>query len=338
MAYYDKKFKGLGRIKKVYGSDNEDVQNGIRVMMKELYGDGKWDFLESARDGKLTLLELYTAWKNNTLTALPNAKSLILFREIVFNWVESYDNISTSTLHSYINAFNQLLKMSPNMTLSDIPETLKSYRTHCQKKKTHRQFNVCRNALRSFLKDTQTQFDPLYQGVVAVKPLRESPKQENEAHSVSYIRECMSKMRQDIAQQFWTMCITGAGLTEYEAGLHVIGNKIHIPGTKMAHKDNRRNRYVPLIEIPAKCVLAVKQFRHHLTQASNGTVSPYDGRRCYAYWMLNAGVPFHRVQQYMGHSPKSMTERYARSAVENHMVGDAELMKQYIFEEYPNYL
>jgi integrase len=56
----------------------------------------------------------------------------------------------------------------------------------------------------------------------------------------------------------------------------------------------------------------------------------YDARRCYARWCLEAGIPFDRVQQYMGHAPKSMTERYARSTVQQHLKDDAERLRQWI--------
>jgi integrase len=166
--------------------------------------------------------------------------------------------------------------------------------------------------------------------VVAIKPVEEKRKREDRAWSVSEVQATMKKMKPELAEMFWTMCLTGCGLEEYEHGLIKEGDHgVRVQGFKMTRIDDRRNRVVPRVIDPAPMVLRVKQFRKHL-KAANPDMQVYDARRCYARWCLEAGIPFDRVQQYMGHAPKSMTERYARSTVQQHLKDDAERLRQWI--------
>lgn len=326
----DRTLGTLGRIQKSYGTDDPDTIAGMKVMVTTLYKSGEWSFLEALRDNKITLLQLWAKYKKQDIKSMTSVEGITPFDPTVFEWLNAYPDIKDKTKESYEHAYRQLLKIKASFTVADIPIVLKKYREQCAKKGINRQFNITRNALRSFLKNHFDQFNPIYQGVVMVKPLNDKPKRVEKAWSVQDIVKVTSKLSAPIAAQVWTACQTGAGITEYENGLVVEGDGIRIRGTKMARVDDRRNRVVPFVETPAPLVVRVKRFRGHLKKASNDDMQPYDLRRTYANWCLEAGIPFDRVQQYLGHQPKSITERYARSTVMKWLKDDGELLRKWI--------
>lgn len=251
----------------------------------------------------------------------------------MFDWLKSYNEIKGRTKADYERNVKLLLKVKFSFTLDQIPAVLKDYRKVCEKNKTRRQFNVVRNSLRAFLKNYFDQFNAIYQGVVMVKPLDEKPTRKEAAWSVQEVQAVVKKMTPETGAQFWTMCLTGAGPTEYENGLTKEKDGIRVKGDKMARIDDRRNRLVPYIEDPAPLVVKIKRFRGHLKKASDDKMLPYDARRSFAHWCLEAMIPFDRIQQYMGHAPKTMTARYAQTQLAQWLKDDGKLLKDYIEAE-----
>ena len=322
--------KEIGRIQKSYGTDDPDTIAGIKVMLTTLYKSGEWSYFDALKKNQITLLQLWAKYKKQDIKSMTSVEGVTPFDPTVFEWLNAYTGANDKTKESYEHAFRQLLKVKASFMISDIPTVLKKYREQCAKKGTNRQFNIVKNSCRSFLKNYYDEFNPIYQSVVTVKTLNDKPKRTEKAWSVQEIQSVVKKLGPKIGPQFWTMCITGAGLTEYEHGLTVEGDGIRIKGTKMARIDDRRNRLVPMVESPAPLVVRVKRFRGHLKKASDNKIQPYDARRTFAHWCLEAGIPFDRVQQYMGHAPKSMTERYARSTVAQWLKDDGVKLKTWI--------
>jgi integrase len=328
--YLDRNLKGIGRLKKAFGTDDPTTVAGIRVMVDQLYKSGDWDILKGVVEGKVTLLQVYTKWKNQDLKNV-TVTSTLMFHPTAFDWLEGYKDINERTRTGYRNDLNQLYKVKGNFPLDDIGEVMSQYRKKSQKRGIGRSYNKVRMTVRAFLKDYFNQFHPLYQDVVMVKPLPQVRQRPIGAHTVAEVATMLTKLpRADIGDQFWTMCLTGIGMEEYRNGLKVEGNGIRVLGKKMAHKDDRRNRLVPHVEDPHPMVIQEKRFRNHINKASKGRIQLYDARRCFARWCLEAGIPFDRVQQYMGHAPVSMTAMYARGMVDQHLVNDAELLRTYI--------
>lgn len=334
MAYklLDRDLRGVGRLQKSFGTDDPTAVAGVKVMVEQLYKSGDHPILRDVIDGKLTLLQVYAKWKTQSLRTVTTT-NVLPYDPTVYEWLSSYDGVNDRTRQNYRLHFKQLQKVKPSFSVAEIPDVLKRYRAVCAKEKKHRYFNMVRNSLRSFLVNYFDQFHPVYQSVVAVKPLEERRKDEERSRTVAEVWSVVKKLSPAVGKQFWTMCLTGAGVEEFKNGLSIEGDGIRIKGEKMIRKDNRRNRLVPLVEDPQPLVLHEKQFRVHLKKASNGTLQPYDARRCYARWALEAGIPYDRVQQYMGHAASPMTARYARGAVGVHLKADAELLKKFITAE-----
>lgn len=324
----DRKLKGIGRIKRTYGTDDSATIDGIRVMITTLYRAADFQPLEELRDGKMTLLQAYAKWKNHK--TLPTAQSVLTFDPIVFDWLKSYTDIKEGTKEDYEHNYRQLLKVKKSFTLEELPDVLADYRKKCAKNKTHRQFNVTRNSVRSFLKNYLNEFHDIYQGVVRVKPLQDKVQRTEVAWSYQEIESVIKKLPPKIGAQFFTQCITGASMGEYSNGLVVEGDGVRVKGTKMARIDDRRNRLVPFVETPAPLVINVKRYRIHLKNASDGKMKPNDARHTFSRWCLDAGIPYERTVRYMGHAPKSMTARYAQSTMAQWLKEDGQKMKNWI--------
>jgi len=191
--------------------------------------------------------------------------------------------------------------------------------------------------VRSFLRDTYNQYHPLYLAIAAIRPLTEDVKRKERAWSIPEVTAVTNKLielgQPKVAASFWTMCLTGVGYDEYAKGITKEGVGLRIVGTKMRRKDDRRNRIVPLIEEPAPLTLGEKRFRGWIKKASDGKMLPYDGRRIYSRLLGEAGVRFEHIQVYMGHSPRTMTDRYSRSDMTEFLQADAERVRAFLLKK-----
>lgn len=326
---FDRQTK-VGRIQRSFGTDDRDTIEGIKTMVKTLEKTGQWKVLEGIQAGKVSLLEVYSKWHTQDLKSVLVVEGAMDFETTATSWVTNYDNIIETTRDGYKYHFAQLLKIRSKFTVQDAPEVLALYRKQCAKRGTGRLFNMTRNSLRSFFRNTFDEFHILYAAVVKIRPLKEEATRKEKAWTVADVREVIAKMRPDVGAMFWTMCLTGVGWKEYQHGLTIEGNGIRIKGEKMTRIDNRRNRLVPFIEPPAPMVIKEKRFRIHLSEASGKRFQIYDARRCFKVWMRDAGVTFENVSLYMGHRPRNMTDRYSNVEMTAFLDADATKFKAYL--------
>lgn len=328
----DRQFKGIGRIQKSYGTDDAATQHAISAMLTTLYRTGRHEFLEAVRDNKTSLLELYAKFQSQRLHDVAVVEGVIDFDPTVYSWVADYPDIADSTRKNYTHHFKTLQGIKKNFPLTQLPDVLNQYKKVCVRNETGRQFNMVRNTVSSFLNSQYGTNNPVYKAVREIKPLSEKKKNPGVAHPVHVALAVRRALRNDLGDMWWTMCICGVGMDEYRKGLTIEGHGIRIKGEKMKRVDERRNRLVPYIQDPAPIALEQKQFRKHLKNASpDGTsVKIYDGRRTFSLWCQEAGIPFARVQMYMGHSSRTMTDRYTKSQMDAFLKEDGDKLRQYI--------
>ena len=134
---------------------------------------------------------------------------------------------------------------------------------------------------------------------------------------------------------WWSMCTTGMMPDELWGGKWKVGpNYVHVMGTKTQARTAARSRKVPRIWTPTRPTPETPGgFAKALVKASGGAVTPYDGRRTFAYWMEEAGIGRTRLEMYMGHSARNVTDLYTRHDVAVHLDTDAELLRKYLGEE-----
>jgi integrase len=135
----------------------------------------------------------------------------------------------------------------------------------------------------------------------------------------------------------WTMCTTGVGWTEYgqiSSRTDIKNPRINIEGTKTDKKDERRRREVPLVYPPTPRLGSEKQVRKVLKAVSKKlrlqNVGIYTFRKCYSNWLVESGVPQWRVEMYMGHLPRSQTQKYQTTDTWRWLVEDGEKLRLYL--------
>ena len=74
--WVDRIFRDVGRIRRATGTNDKDVFKAIDTMLTQLYQQGRFDLLESLRDKKLSLMEVYADWRVKGVERLPSAATL----------------------------------------------------------------------------------------------------------------------------------------------------------------------------------------------------------------------------------------------------------------------
>ncbi len=121
------------------------------------------------------------------------------------------------------------------------------------------------------------------------------------------------------------MCCTGMGWSELNGRWYMEGDRLHIIGTKRA----ARQRMVPLLGTPEKPLRGYKAFREALEDVADDLV-PYDGRRTFAHWMEEAGIPRTRRRIYLGHKVKDVTDLYEGHDVAHYIADDRAKLLRYL--------
>lgn len=326
------------RIVRAYGTDDTATQDNIKNMVHHLHRSGtetNSQVLKDIKENRLTLLDAYKAYQKGNLnenTAFQNNE----FVSSALEWVKTYDKINDRTRIDYTESLKQLRKVKKTFPVSDLPYVIREYRKRCLKRGTHTRFKTVRAICMSYLRDTFGKSNSIYNEikndieVLGKKTKPEGQQYQGRARPVSEVWKAVQKMKPAVGAQFWQMCTTGIGMTEYENGLTVEGEGIRVRGEKMVHKDDRRNRLtLKVSDTIAPLVVHSKRFRGHLEKALSG-LRPYDARRCFSMWCISAGIDFMRVRQYMGHLPRSTTEHYSRAQLDSMLKEDSEKLRQYI--------
>jgi integrase len=323
---------GVGRLKKVTGTHDPQINDAIPVMIDQLVSRQQLQPLRDVSAGKVTLLQLYDRWKEGDGKPLSMADEVLPALSTLRDWIAIYDKVNPKTRESYDNVANQLGKFATkNTTVADFPDLLKTYKKNCQKQKTARSFNIARNVLRSFLKNTMGKNSALYHAIEDIEPLNETVKRKPVILSPAELRALTDKLPAKIGQMVWTLATTGMEVNTYFLNrFEVLADRVLVHGEKQAHKDNRRDRIVPLVlDDLARPTVQLKAFRRAIRKVHK-TVTVYDMRRCFAHWLYEAGINEVRIEQYGGWQAKEMARKYAKGAIDKYIVEDAEKIRAYV--------
>jgi integrase len=325
----DMRIKGLPRLAKATGTNDPKVVEGMREMIRQ-WSARKRDNIRAIIEGKTTLLECFEVWQNGEENKIDLSDTGRPFTS-VFEWLKTYDGIGEKTRYEYESDFKQLEKLArKGTTVDELPDLLKRYKDKCLKAKSARQFNKVRNTCRSFLKNTTGEDTPTYRAIKAIEPMKGQVKRPDTALTVEDIEAITTKVDVGTANMIWSMCTSGIELGVYlDRRYEVKADRLLIHSDKMTRVDRRRDRVVPLIYPVTTPTIMKKTFRLRVKKA-NADVQLKDFRHCYSLWLFEAGIPEARIEQYMGHSERTMTRRYARTEVTKFLVEDAEKARLYI--------
>lgn len=85
----DRRFRGVGRIKRASGTKVPAMKRRLERMLESLYSEGRLDLLRLIRDGNLTLLEVHDAYQRKALAQLPTGQTVAPLVATMRAWVDS---------------------------------------------------------------------------------------------------------------------------------------------------------------------------------------------------------------------------------------------------------
>jgi integrase len=334
----DKRFKGIGDLKRSSGTTNKTVYKRMLTMFDELYSQpDKWHLIRKVIDRKLTPLELYEADKYNHLAAITRDDTSLALRKHITAWLDDNTTLSGAAKKNYGEQFKYLLANVPaGAKLGDLPKYVDRYKGKCKTKGTLRSFNLCRAAVLSFVRDSLKKSHPLYHLVAEIAPFpKPKAKRTGNPQTVAQIDELIEQLSPKMRDIVWTCFTTGMGATEYcgSWSTDTPSRGVRIEGTKR----ESRKRWVPLVFEPIRHPIDQRTFQQILQRVSGGQVRPYDLRRSYAKMLADAGITrSHRIV-YMGHADGttagSMTDRYEREGeIKSFLAADADVLRSFIAE------
>jgi hypothetical protein len=318
----DRRFRGVGRIKKATGTKVPAVKRKIERMLEALYQDGRLDLLRLIRDGKLTLLEVHDAYQRRALSALPTGETVAPLVETFRAWIDGLRVPVDASRHHVATMGTTLRKLEalkPNALLSELPALLESLRDSLGKPHP-RSFNLARSHVMAFVRSTLKRSHPLWLAVAAVEP-RKVPKTvvRHPLNPIEMRNWFPSPATDPLDAIAWTMATTGMHAKELWGRWTVKADRVEISGTKR----EARNRSVPLVMLPVVPKWKIARTFENAFRKRTSAFTPYDLRRTYANWLESAGVPRTRRRLYMGHGAADVTDLYEQHEVAAFLVEDA---------------
>lgn len=337
----DRVIKG-NRLKLSTGTRDLRTAKRMDDVIEQILDNGLDHHLRHLSERKVTLRQLYELQQKGQLNnRFHNPEALQPLEPALSKWIASYKGYSEGTRKGNIEflktMYKRLATQYPKPLMEDIPQMLRKYRDICEGRDTPRTFNLTRAVFFRFLKLRVGKQGELYQQAADVEKLPDKPKHPQTAKTPEEITQLTSALPDKYRGMVWTMCTTGVGWLEY-GQMTVNANaktpSVYIAGTKMDRKDERRRRTVPLVMPPSSRVGSERQFRKVLlataSQLGMKSINIYTFRKCYANWLLEAGIPQWRIEMYMGHQPQNQTQKYQMTEVSRWLTDDANRLREWL--------
>lgn len=323
----------VGRIAVASGTNHVPTFKRLNEMVTTLNETGRADLLRSLRDGELSPLAVYEAFRVNELHKLPTSEVMKSLRGEMLKWIEGTD-CSAAQKAAHKTAMTKLTEYSK--VVADLPRCLQAYRESCRKAKTPSQFNRVRASTLAFIRDTLKRSHRLYGEVRDVPLMKE--KKSPERHILSWVEvQAIAPKLEDARDRaaLYGMVLTGMGPKEwYIDGWKLSDGRITIHGEKRAS----RARIVPAVRTlryaspqPQSDVGRERERRRFGERLlSVAGIRPYDLRRTYANWLESAGIARTRRIAYLGHSGGDVTSIYERHEVDQFLAEDASRIEAFL--------
>jgi hypothetical protein len=317
----DRVLKGVGRIKKASGTTNVPVRNKMNRMLTTLHEDGRLDILRAIRDGKLSLLEVYSAFQRKALQALPTGDSAKTLSEAMKVWIENLrvpQDVSKNHKGSLETSRRYFENHKPKATVSDLPVMLDELRETLGRAHA-RSFNLARSAALAYVRSTLKRSHPLWLQIAAVEPRKMAKTTKRRPLTPESLRGFFPSPDTDHVDALaWSMATTGMGQKELYGKWETLPDRIHIAGTKR----EGRERDVPLVFRPSVPRIHRRTFENKLRERTR-EITAYDLRRTYANFLEAAGIPRARRKIYRGHQSGDIGDLYEQHEVAAFLIEDA---------------
>ena len=172
----DRRYKGIGRIRRASGTNDRKTLNQILSMLTEIHNVGKHSILCEIRDGVVSCMEVYGHWAEGRLDHLPSVATLKLVTPTIPDWIDTHSIVPTTKRNykSEIKRFSDVVGY--DLPIQAIPRALKRYKKHCIKRGTERTFNACRTTILAYLNNNFGKSHTLWKQVSDVRTLSAVPK------------------------------------------------------------------------------------------------------------------------------------------------------------------
>jgi hypothetical protein len=189
-----------------------------------------------------------------------------------------------------------------------------------------RSFNIARATVLSFLKDQVGKRDERYLAVQYDIPPMPHRAKRTSGLTPEEAREVAEQLDPLAARIWWGLCMTGMRPSEFWGEWEIEGNTMRVRGTKTANAE----RVIPLLYPVAKPGLTYRQFNRRLEKLEQ-PVRARTGRKCFARWMNEAGIPRTRRRAYLGHAAREdVTDRYEGYSPEEYLDEDRQRLRAFI--------
>ena len=325
----DRRYRGVGRIKKATGTKVPAVKRKLERMLEALYGDGRLDLLRLIRDGKLSLMEVHDAYQRRALNLLPTGQTVSPLVETMRAWVDGLRIPTDYSKHHVVTmgtSVRYLEKAKPTALLSDLPAVLEQLRDSLGKKHP-RSFNLLRSHCMAFVRATLKKSNPLWLACSAVEPRKIAKAAPRHPLNPVEMRNWFPAPETDPLDAIaWTMATTGMHAKELWGRWSVKADRIDIHGTKREGRD----RSVPLVMLPTVPKWKIARTFENAFRKRTTAFTPYDLRRTYSNWMESSGIPRTRRRMYMGHGAKDVTDLYEAHEVAAFLVDDGAKLRGFL--------
>jgi integrase len=333
----DRQFRGVGRLKVRSGTMNEVVRRKINEMLDELFDAGRLEILRAIREQEVYVMEVYSAFRAKQLDKLvigPTARPIAIAMK---SWIDKLvtdgpsPDYSPKHKEAHETSRRVLEKARGAAKVADVASVLEELRESAWARKHPRSFNMTRSSVLSFIRSTLKRSHPLWLAVAAVEKRRVKKATKRTPLTVEQMRNFFPHPETDWLDAIaWGMATTGMGGKEYWGRWNVLADRVHIAGTKTAHRTtDSRVRDVPLIWTPAVPKFNRRKFEDDLRTRTR-SITVYDLRRTYATWLEAAGIIRARRITYLGHSRGDVTGLYEQHEVDAYLADDAQKLRAFL--------
>jgi hypothetical protein len=248
-------------------------------------------------------------------------------QDTLLKWAKTFP---PSTARSYRGPIANLFRDHPDATIDEIPHVLEAVKERYSAVGQRNSFVQCRKVASSWSSVTYGPNSPLHLAIRNVLPFKHnSATHTGKARSVWDVFATIKQMPEPFGMMFLSMCLMGTGTKEY----FVDGFTVEPDRWVTIHGKKNENRTRRTLLVFDNLVAPPNQNAKPLSRALRA-IQPewqvYDARRCFAHWCDMAGIPIIRTKAYMGHNAKGMNELYKQHEVDDYLVSDADLLRQYI--------
>lgn len=305
------------------------------VGMLKVLAESRPDILEAIAEKppRLRPLDVWPHYRVGNLAslALTPAEAMVQLFPAFGRWIDDLRNPDTGAPASEKHRASlriSLNHLAPHAdTIDELPKAVAKARLALLPKRA-RTYQLVKAAALGFIRDLPGLgiHSDLYRRTAAVPGVTVTPR-EREGLPIEEWRKATAAMPPQHAAQAWAMALTGMMPDEYLARKFEVhpGRDVHILGTKRTARD-RLVPYLAPISGPHTLYRA-------LWQAMNDVaLDPYDGRRSFAHWGEEAGIPRTRLKMYLGHKVRSedVTGRYLFHYVRRYLPDDQRKLLAYI--------